>query len=102
MHRFGCVNFVLRKLYSLLRVIFLSVWFYYLPLLFVVFATVWPVTNYLEEYKKCSALAVNDCIGSISTQCIEICRSNPNYTLPEELRFAASATPWKIPLPLPN
>ena len=40
MHRFGCVNFMLRKVYIFWRIMFLSVWFYYLPLAFVVFATV--------------------------------------------------------------
>lgn len=83
--RFGCANFMLRTLYQFMRTLFLSVWFYYLPLLFVVFATVQPVLTYLEEYERCVGYASNDCIGAITTECIEICNSDPRYQSLEEL-----------------
>jgi len=85
MHKFGFINYILRKFYSLIRTVFISVWFYYLPLFFVVFATVQPVLNYLETYETCISFASNDCIGAISTQCIEICNSSPDYQSLEEL-----------------
>ena len=87
---------MLRKLYNFMRTIFLSVWFYYLPLLFVVFATVLPVLNYLEEYVRCTGFSINDCIGAITTQCIEICNSDERYQSPAEL-LAAIVRPGTTP-----
>jgi len=93
MHKFGCVNYLLRKFYSFFRTLFISVWFYYLPLLFVVFATIQPVLNYLETYSTCIGFASNDCIGAITTQCIDICNSSPNYQSLEELMAAIVRPP---------
>jgi len=87
---------MLRGLYSFMRTIFLSVWFYYLPLLFVVFATVAPVNQYLKEYERCIGFSSNDCIGAITSQCIEICNSDPNYQSLEEL-MAAIVRPGSKP-----
>ena len=83
----------MRQLYSLIRTIFISVWFYYLPLIFVVFATIQPMRTYLDTYEECISFASNDCIGAITTQCIEICNSSPNYKNLEELMAAIIRPP---------
>lgn len=43
---FGCVNMLLYSIYRLLKILFLSIWFYYLPLIFVIYAGYEPVREY--------------------------------------------------------
>ena len=62
-------------LYNLLRVFFVGIWFYYLPIIFVVIANFNPVLDYQTTYEECAAYAPNDCIGANEKLCIDICNS---------------------------
>ena len=57
---FGCLNVLQRIVYKGMRVMFLAIWFYYLPLLFAVWANLKPILTYWESFDKCIGYADNN------------------------------------------
>jgi len=75
--QFGCCNFLLFLVYRLLRVLFVSFWFYYLPVIFVVISNLAPVKIYWDKIEGCDKFVAQDCVGSssVSTECLKLCRA---------------------------
>ena len=56
----GCCNLFLYTIYKIHRMIFVSLWFYYLPLIVMVFANVYPVIKHWNNY-ECREIIRPDC-----------------------------------------
>lgn len=59
--QFGCCNVLMRLNYRLCRINFVWLWFYYLPLIFVIYANLVPVLNFWTQYKHCVRFVGQDC-----------------------------------------
>ena len=62
-------------IYQILRIWFVSTWFYYSPIIAVLYANYNPTSIYQEKYQNCVRNTRNDCIGANDQLCIDICAS---------------------------
>ena len=75
---FGCTNYMLRFFYNICRVIFVSLWFYYLPMWFVVYANLQPIRTYQATYEECASYKFQSCVGAEGDLCVAICEAEMN------------------------
>lgn len=80
--QFGKVNSVLFVVYRVMRGFFVAVWFYYLPVLFIVVSNIAPVFLYWTRIDGCDKFVSQDCVGAsgVSSDCLTLCRAfAPEY-----------------------
>ena len=72
---FGCRNVSLFMVYRLFRGLFVSLLFYYLPVIFVVLSNLIPVKIYWDKIEGCDQYVEQDCVGAggKSAECAELC-----------------------------
>lgn len=63
--------------YRLQRILFVSLWFYYLPIIFVAVSNLAPVYFYWGKVEGCELYVENDCVGAggVSKECEILCRA---------------------------
>ena len=81
----GCCNWSLYLLYKVSRFLFVSVWFYYLPLLFMLLGFVIPVlVHWDSRVDVCSQLVENNCVSEteIPSICFSSCEKFRTFASP--------------------
>jgi len=81
----GCANWCLYLLYKTFRFLFVSVWFYYLPLIFMLVGFFWPIyVHWDKRGNECAPLLLNNCVTEthIPDICLSSCEKFRSFVSP--------------------
>ena len=69
-----CGNWLQYMFYKILRIIFVSVWFYYIPLIVVIITNAVPTISHWQLKQECKEYVNMDCVGAPpNLDCQKLC-----------------------------
>lgn len=80
----GCCNWCLYLLYKILRFLFVSVWFYYLPLIFMLIGFGVPIIDHWDRrVELCSSVLEDKCVATVIPEiCLSSCEKFRTFVIP--------------------